>query len=115
MHSGFQALRARMPMNLRKTLPGMGRGRDVAVDIERVLAIWTDCRMRYGAAGSFPVRARLRGRRDVHAGCHRFRTYAVELDEVSQAYVDAVLLRPDFVEWHEAALEEPWVITEDEV
>jgi glutathione S-transferase len=45
----------------------------------------------------------------------RFRTYAVELDEVSQAYVDAVLLRPDFVEWHEAALEEPWVITEDEV
>ena len=24
----------------------------------------------------------------------RFRTYAVELDEVSQAYVDAVLLRP---------------------
>ena len=45
----------------------------------------------------------------------RFRTYAVELDDVCQAYVDAVLARPDYLEWHAAALEEPWVIAEDEV
>ena len=104
-----------MPMNLRKSLPGQGRGRDVAVDIERVLAIWTDCRTRYGALGPF-----LFGRVSAADVMYtpvatRFRTYAVELDDVSQAYVDAVLLRPDFVEWHEAALEEPWVIPEDEV
>ena len=115
MHSGFRALRARMPMNLRKSLPGKGRGRDVALDIERILAIWTDCRARYGALGPF-----LFGRfcaADVMYTpvAARFRTYVVELDDVSQAYVDAVLLRPDFVEWHEAALEEPWVIPEDEV
>jgi glutathione S-transferase len=115
MHAGFGPLRARMPMNLRKSLPGKGRGRDVARDIERILAIWTDCRARHGALGPF-----LFGRfcaADVMFTpvATRFRTYAVELDEVSQAYVDAVLLRPDFVEWHEAALEEPWVIAEDEV
>jgi glutathione S-transferase len=115
MHSGFQALRARMPMNLRRSLPGKGRGRDVALDIERVLAIWTDCRTRYGAPGPF-----LFGRFSAADVMYtpvatRFRTYAVELDDVSQAYVDAVLLRPDFIEWHEAALEEPWVIAEDEV
>lgn len=115
MHAGFQALRARMPMNLRKSLPGKGRGRDVALDIERVLAIWTDGRARHGALGPF-LFGRF-GAADVMYTpvATRFRTYAVELDDVSQAYVDAVLMRPDFVEWHEAALEEPWVIAEDEV
>ena len=115
MHSGFEALRAHMPMNLRRSLPGKGRGRDVAEDIERICAIWADCRTRYGAAGPF-----LFGRFSAADAMYtpvatRFRTYAVELDDVCQAYVDAVLARPDFLEWHEAALEEPWVIAEDEV
>jgi glutathione S-transferase len=115
MHAGFQALRAHMPMNLRKSLPGKGRGRDVADDIERISAIWADCRTRYGAAGPFLFGGF--GAADVMYTpvATRFRTYAVELDDVSRDYVDAVLARPDFVEWHEAALEEPWVIAEDEV
>jgi glutathione S-transferase len=115
MHSGFSALRARMPMNLRKSLPGKGRGRDVEGDIERICALWRDCRATYGAGGPF-----LFGRfcaADVMYTpvATRFRTYAVELDEPSQAYVDAVLARPDYLDWHEAALEEPWVIPGDEV
>jgi glutathione S-transferase len=115
MHAGFQALRAHMPMNLRRSLPGKGRGRDVAEDIERVCAIWRHCRTHYGADGPF-----LFGRFSAADAMYtpvatRFRTYAVELEGVCQAYVDAVLARPDFLEWHEAALEEPWVIEEDEV
>jgi glutathione S-transferase len=115
MHAGFQALRAHMPMNLRKSLPGKGRGRNVADDIERISAIWADCRTRYGAAGPFLFGGF--GAADVMYTpvATRFRTYAVELDDVSRDYVDAVLARPDFLEWHEAALEEPWVIAEDEV
>jgi glutathione S-transferase len=115
MHAGFQALRARMPMNLRKSLPGKGRDRDVADDIERISAIWTDCRARYGGAGPFLFGPFSAADAMYTPVAIRFRTYAVELDEVSQAYVDALLLRPDFIEWHEAALEEPWVIAEDEV
>jgi glutathione S-transferase len=115
MHAGFQALRARMPMNLRKSLPGKGRDRDVADDIERISAIWTDCRARYGGAGPFLFGPFSAADAMYTPVATRFRTYAVELDEVSQAYVDAVLLRPDFIAWHEAALEEPWVIAEDEV
>jgi glutathione S-transferase len=115
MHSGFQALRAHMPMNLRKSLPGKGRGRDVADDIERVRAIWRDCRARYGAGGPF-----LFGRFTAADAMYtpvatRFRTYAVELDEICQTYVAAVLARPDYLDWHAAALAEPWVIAEDEV
>ncbi|HZA67822.1 MAG TPA: glutathione S-transferase family protein [Geminicoccaceae bacterium] len=115
MHAGFQALRSHMPMNLRKSLPGKGRGRDVAEDVERICAIWSDCRARFGAGEPF-----LFGRFTAADVMYtpvatRFRTYAVELDDVCQAYVDAVLARPDFLEWHAAALEEPWVIEEDEV
>jgi glutathione S-transferase len=82
MHAGFQALRAHMPMNLRKSLPGRGRGRDVADDIERVCAIWRDCRTRFGADGRF-----LFGRFSAADAMYtpvatRFRTYAVELDGV---------------------------------
>jgi glutathione S-transferase len=115
MHAGFQALRSHMPMNLRKSLPGKGRGRDVEADIERICAIWTDCRARYGATGPF-----LFGRFSAADVMYtpvatRFHTYAVELDDEPQAYVDAVLARPDYLEWHEAALDEPWVIAEDEV
>jgi glutathione S-transferase len=45
----------------------------------------------------------------------RFRTYGVGLAPVPRAYVDAVLAWPAFLEWQEAALEEPWIIPEDEV
>jgi glutathione S-transferase len=115
MHAGFQVLRSQMPMNLRRSLPGKGRGREVDEDIERVSAVWRDCRARFGGGGPF-----LFGRFTAADVMYtpvatRFRTYAVELDDVGQAYVDAVLGRPDFLEWHAAALEEPWVIEADEV
>ena len=45
----------------------------------------------------------------------RFRTYGVDLDPTSQAYADALLAWPAFLAWQEAALEEPWIIPEDEV
>jgi glutathione S-transferase len=115
MHAGFQALCAHMPMNLRKSLPGKGRGRDVAEDIERICAIWADCRAHYGALGPFLFGPFTAADVMYTPVATRFRTYAVELDDICQAYVDAVLARPDFLEWHEAALEEPWVIPEDEV
>jgi glutathione S-transferase len=115
MHAGFQALRAHMPMNLRKSLPGKGRARDVEADIERIGAIWRDCRGRHGADGSYLFGPFTAADAMYTPVATRFRTYAVELDDVCQAYVDAVLTRPDFLEWHEAALTEPWVIEEDEV
>ena len=115
MHAGFPALRSHMPMNLRKSLPGKGRGREVEADIERILAIWRDCRARYGARGHFLFGPFGAADAIYTPVATRFHTYAVELDDISQHYVDAVLARPDFLEWHEAALEEPWVIAEDEV
>src|SRR5438045_1948474 len=51
MHSGFQALRSKMPMNIRSRHPGKGLTSESQRDIDRVVAIWTDCRSRYGHGG----------------------------------------------------------------
>lgn len=115
MHSSFAALRSHMPMNLRRSLPGRGRGAGVADDIARICAIWRDCRERFGQAGPFLFGAFTGADAMYVPVATRFRTYAVELDPVSAAYADAVLTLPAFQEWHTAALEEPWVIAEDEV
>jgi glutathione S-transferase len=115
MHAGFRALRSNMPMNLRKSLPGEGRGPGVAENIERVCKIWCECRGRFGEGGPF-LFGHFTGADAMYAPvATRFRTYAVELDPVCRAYVDAVLAFPAYREWHAAALEEPWIIAEDEV
>jgi glutathione S-transferase len=115
MHSGFGALRSHMPMNLRKSLPGKGRGPGVKEDIARIGAIWQDCRQRFGQGGPF-----LFGRASAADAMYapvatRFRTYGVALDPVAADYVATVLAWPALREWQAAALEEPWIIPEDEV
>ena len=45
----------------------------------------------------------------------RFDTHGVDLDETCAAYSRAVLTLPAFVEWRDAALQEPWIIPEDEL
>src|SRR6266705_1230950 len=48
MHAGFGALRQHLPMNIRSSFPGRGVTPEVQADINRVMAIWRDCRTRYG-------------------------------------------------------------------
>ena len=45
----------------------------------------------------------------------RFTTYSIALDPVSAAYVETVQGTPGFQAWREAALAEPWIVSEDEV
>jgi len=115
MHAGFKALRGNMPMNLRKALPGKGRGPGVAEDIERIGAIWCEARGRFGGDGPFLFGRYCAADAMYTPVASRFRTYGVALDAACQAYADAVLAWPAFLAWQSAALEEPWIIPEDEV
>jgi glutathione S-transferase len=106
MHSGFQALRHNMPMNCRARLPGKGMTPDVQSDIDRITAIWRDCRQQFGANGSL-----LFGQFTIADAMFapvalRFVTYGVPLDDVSQQYVEAILALPAMQEWLEAAAAE---------
>ena len=43
------------------------------------------------------------------------RDSSIAVDPVTQGYVDAILALPSFRAWREAALQEPWVLAQDEV
>jgi glutathione S-transferase len=114
MHAGFANLRQHMSMNLRKRHPGKGRTPEVLREIERIVAMWSDARARFGGAGGY-----LFGRFSA-ADCMyapvvlRFRTYDVDLPSDCRAYCDAMLALPAMQEWIAAAEAETEVLEQFE-
>jgi len=114
MHSGFQALRGAMPMNIRTRYPGKGLTPASQKDMDRVFALWTECRERFGGGGNF-----LFGRFSIPDAFYapvvmRFHAYAVKLPPVAQAYCEAVQALGAVKEWMEAARRETEFVAEDE-
>ncbi len=110
MHSGFAALRDHLPMNMRSSFPNRGVTPEVQADINRITAIWRDCRKRFGADGPFLFGGFTIADAMYAPVVSRFRTYKVELEEVAQAYTDAVWALPALQEWLTAAKNEPMII-----
>ena len=115
MHSGFSDLRSAMPMNCRGRFPGKGLTEGSRRDISRVLAIWNDCRARFGSGGDF-----LFGRFTIADAMYapvvlRFATYGVQLDGVARAYADIMLALPAMREWIAAGVDEVEVIDAFEI
>lgn len=114
MHSGFAALRTHMPMNIRASKAGRGRTPEVDKDIRRIVALWEDCRARFGEGGPF-LFGRFSNADAMYAPVvTRFKTYGVELQGAARAYADAILALPPMVEWYAAAKVEPWSIPEND-
>jgi glutathione S-transferase len=106
MHSGFAALRTHLPMDLKRDQALAEMPAEVEADIQRICALWAECRGNFGEGGPFlfghasladaffaPVAARLR-------------SYRVALPEVAAAYVATVYQWPAFQRWLQAAQEE---------
>jgi glutathione S-transferase len=115
MHAGFVPLRRLLPMNMWRPVQKRDLTPEVRSSVRRIEAMWTDCRTRYGASGPFLFGAF--GTTDAMYApvVSRFHTYAVEVNAVARAYMDAVMALPAWGEWRAAALQEPWVLAEDEV
>jgi glutathione S-transferase len=114
MHSGFQALRSAMVMNIRSKHPGKGMTPASRKDIERIVSLWTSCRERFGGAGSL-----LFGRFSIADAFYapvvtRFQTYAVKLPRVAQEYCETVLALSAVREWSDAARRETEFVAADE-
>ena len=110
MHASFGALRSAMPMNLRKTYPARKWADDVTKDINRIQYLWRGARAQFGGGGDF-----LFGDFTIADAMYapvvtRFKAYAIELDEASSAYGDAILSLPAMQKWTAEAAKEPWVI-----
>ena len=106
MHSGFSALRSHLPMDLARDMALSELPDAAQADIDRICAIWADCRERYASTGNYlfghpsiadaffaPVAARLR-------------SYHVVLPTTAAAYVETIYRWPAFQRWYQAALQE---------
>jgi len=116
LHSGFPALRAHLPMNVRSSFPNRGVTPEVQGEINRVMAIWRDCRKRFGerAKGDF-----LFGRFSIADATFapivtRFRTYKIKLERDAESYCETIIALPALQEWTASARNEPMVINKYE-
>ncbi|MFJ7314078.1 glutathione S-transferase family protein [Pseudomonas sp. NPDC098747] len=106
MHSGFFAMRNHMPFNLSHDAPLNPVPPEVKVDIERMLALWAECRAAATESGPY-----LFGRVSLADAFFapiavRLRTYQVQLPDADEAYVETVYQWPAFKAWQKAGLEE---------
>jgi glutathione S-transferase len=98
-------------MNVRSNFPDRGVTPEVQADINRVMAIWRDCRKRFGAGkGDF-----LFGHFSIADAMYapvvtRFRTYKIELEREADAYCETIMALPAMQEWVAAARNEPMII-----
>lgn len=106
MHSGFQALRSQMPMNIRGRYPEHPVSPEVAQDIQRIEAIWSDCRNHFSSGGRYLFGAYSIADMMFAPVCLRFETYGVKLAGLAGDYLHAMLAHPDLLEWKAAALAE---------
>jgi len=108
MHSGFRALRDECPMDIVARTPKATLSSQVAADVRRIVALWNDCRGRFGNGGPFLFGSFSAADAMYAPVATRFRTYLPDLAPygdggAAQAYADAVFVLPAFKAWEAEA------------
>lgn len=115
MHAGFVPLRRQCPMNMWRPVKPLALTAETAANVERIDAMWSDCRARFGHDGPF-LFGRFGAADAMYAPVvSRLHTYGVEVGPASAAYMQAIMVLPAWHEWYAAALNEEWLLEEDEV
>ena len=114
MHGGFRALRGAMPMNIRSRYPGKGMNADVAKDIERIAALWTNTRAEFGQSGPYLFGAFSAADAYYAPVATRFVTYDVNLSGIAREIQQALLEAPAVRSWSAEALKETEFVAADE-
>jgi glutathione S-transferase len=99
IHSGFQALREGMSMDVRARRPQRKRSPAILADISRIQALWSAARSEFGKGGPFLFGAFSVADAFYGPVAFRFRTYGVELPGEPGAWVRTMLDLPAMKEW----------------
>lgn len=109
MHAGFQPLREFCPMSILSTSRLQEEHSEaVAMDIRRVIALWTDTRKRFGKSGRF-LFSKFSAADAMYAPvASRLKTYVADLapygdDGTAKAYVETIFSMPEMTTWIEGA------------
>lgn len=111
MHSGFSALRASLPMNIKAHFPGFKVWSRAQADVDRIVEIWEECLQTYGGPylfGDKPCMADAMYAPVVT----RFLTYDVPLERQCVDYCKQIMSLPAMKEWIAEAKKEPEEIDE---
>ena len=114
MHAGFRDLRNDMTMCIRERIDVRPWSSALTRDIERVLALWSEARRRFGAGGNYLFGAFTIADAFFAPVAFRFRTYLAEPGGEAGAYWRHLLAHPLVREWEQAALAETTIIEADE-
>ncbi len=118
MHAGFVPLRRLCPMNMWRPVKPRALTDEVKANVARIDAMWTDCRSRFGQKSENGGPFLFGGFGTVDAMyapvVARLHTYAVEVSSAARSYMAAVMALPAWRQWRDAALQEPWVLPQDE-
>lgn len=112
MHSGFAALREELPMDFLTVHPFPAASEQARADIRRIVAIWQDCRTRFGTGGDFLFGTFSAADAMYAPVASRFHSYSVDLaafgdDGTAARYRDVMMSLPGMAEWGELAKSEP--------
>lgn len=114
MHSGFSALRASLPMNLKAKFDTFKVWSKALIDINRIIVIWQDCLSTYKGPFLFGKTPTLADAMFAPV-VTRFLTYNIELDAACMKYCKHIMALKEMKEWVAGALEEPDDIEELEM
>jgi glutathione S-transferase len=114
MHAGFMALREAMPMNCRAMGRKVTLTDAVTGDINRIFAIWAECRRRYGGGEGWLFDGFSIADAMYAPVVFRFRTYGVDLPESAAGYPARVMKSKAIQEWLAASESETEVVGADE-
>ena len=114
MHSGFSAMRAALPMNLKGNFPKFKVWSRAQADIDRIVEIWKECLSTYGGPYLFGKEVCM-GDAMYAPVVTRFLTYHVQLDADCAAYCKRIMALPEVAAWVAAAKKEPDDIDELDV
>ncbi|MBJ7579022.1 glutathione S-transferase family protein [Devosia sp. MC532] len=113
MHGGFSALRNHAPMNLRASHPGRVDADVVRTDLSRIEALWGNLLQKSGGPylfGAFSAADAM-----FAPVATRIRTYELPVSDLAGRYVEAIYALPAFQTWRNLALQEPWIVDDDEI
>jgi glutathione S-transferase len=114
MLSGFRALRAACPMNMRRERKAIDLPAGVDADVARICAIWRG--MRHRSGGPFLFGSFLSAADAMFAPVvSRFDVYDLPVDDDTASYMSVMKSHPAWIEWEGAAKAEAWVVPAEEV
>jgi glutathione S-transferase len=114
MHSGFLALRANLPMNMRRPVKRREVPPEACADIERIETAWADPKQRFGARGKFLFGDFCAADAMFAPVVNRLHVYDVTVGAATRAYMESVMALPAYRDWQKGAEAESWRIAKYE-